>query len=231
MTGDGVDLGGLVERWGLELVTARSPALSRLPERWRDIACCRDAEERWLRAMALWNHDLLELLPRFARTVTTRLADVRTGLARGRALLVYAFDGAAGGHRVRLGWEPTDRTEPALWPTVPAPLRTFLREVHAGFVADDGESCGPLPPRAMATMAEQLDEPAGSADWDDLAAEQGNPLSTRLLWIANNPGLIGYYVSPDLPPDRLAMIYEGDVDRRDFGTALDELLVSTLDRA
>jgi hypothetical protein len=32
--------------------------------------------------------------------------------------------------------------------------------------------------------------------------------------------------SPDLPPEQLAMVYEGDVDTVDFGPALDELLVS-----
>ncbi|HSV67274.1 MAG TPA: hypothetical protein VLJ59_15370 [Mycobacteriales bacterium] len=34
-----------------------------------------------------------------------------------------------------------------------------------------------------------------------------------------------YCVSPDLPPGQIALVYEGDIDRRAFGPALDGLMV------
>jgi hypothetical protein len=223
---DATRIAETLPKWALEFVDAASPALGEVPEEWQPIARSGDAEERRLRAMALWNRDFLDLVPEFARTATTRLADVRACVAFETPLLVYVFDDGAGGWLSRVGWAPRDPTEPRLWSSVPAPLRTFLREVHAGFVGADGESFGPLPPRAMQTLAEIAESPDGDPDWDEDAAEDGRILSARLMQIARNAGLIMYCVSPDLPPGQLALVYEGDVDPVDFGPALDELLLS-----
>ncbi|HVV09522.1 hypothetical protein [Amycolatopsis sp.] len=214
------EITALLPEWPLRFVTEG------LPENWAEIARSGDAEERRLRALALWNRDLLDLVPGFAETAARTLVDVRTCIAWEKPLLVYVFDNGADGKLAFAGWAPADTTEPRLWSSVPAPLRKFLREVHAGFVAADGESFGPLPPRSMRTLAELADSPDGDPDWDEDAAEDGRPLSTRLMQIARNAGLIMHCVSPDLPPGQIALVYEGDVDPTDFGPAFDELLVT-----
>jgi hypothetical protein len=224
---DAQRIAGMLE-WPLEFVDAGSPTLGGIPQDWRPIARSSDAEERRLRAMALWNRDFLDLVPKFAEATATRLAEVRACIAFDTSLLVYVFDDGAGGWLPRAGWDPRDPAEPRLWSTVPTPLRTFLRQVHAGFVGADGEAYGPLPPKAMETFAEMAESPEGDPDWDEDAAERGIPLSTRLMRIARDSGLLMYCVSPDLPPGKLAMVYEGDVDPVDFWPALDELMVSEI---
>lgn len=179
-----------VALWFFQAVDTASPALGTVPEDWQPIARSGDAEERRLRAMALWNRDFLDLLPEFAETAAARLADVRASIAFETPVLVYVFDDAAGGWLPQVGWAPLDPAEPRLWSAVPAPLQTFLRQVHAGFVAADGESFGPLPPRAMETLAEMAGSPDGDPDWDEDAAEDGRILYTRLMQIAKNKLLV-----------------------------------------
>src|SRR5690349_17323541 len=97
-------IAGMLQEWPLEFVDADSPALGDIPQDWQPIARSDDAEERRLRAMALWNRDFLDLVPEFADTAAARLADVKACIAWETPLLVYVFDDGADGWLPQVGW-------------------------------------------------------------------------------------------------------------------------------
>src|SRR5262245_41658539 len=106
-----------------------------MPAAWRPVVDAIDPAARRDAAFALWNRDLLELLPRFANVLGGRLVDVRAVLTRDSAALVYVVDAGGGAYLSWVGFDPGSFGEPPpFWDSFPSPLRTFLREVHAGFV-------------------------------------------------------------------------------------------------
>lgn len=94
--------------------TPLHPHWGTIPEAWQPISRSGDAEERRLRAMALWNLDFLDLVPKFAKATASRLADVRACIAFETPVLVYVFDDGAGGWLPQVGWAPRDPTEPRM---------------------------------------------------------------------------------------------------------------------
>jgi hypothetical protein len=161
---------------------------------------------------------------RFSAALTERLIDVQPALCGTAPVLVYLARGNDGGPRAWVGFPPLppDWSTPWFWPAVPAFLRVFVERLHAGVVAADGESCGPLPPKLMRTLAERAGAPGGIPGWDG----EGRIPSTRLVRVATNGALLDYCVSPDLLEERLALVYEGDIDPQDAGAALDALMIS-----
>jgi hypothetical protein len=80
-------------------------------------------------------------------------------------------------------------------------------------------------PVHMQTIAEMADLPDGIPEWD----EDAEIASTRLLVISSDGGLLYYCLSPDLDPGQVALVYEGDIDPKDFGSELDKLMMARLD--
>ncbi|MFG1797644.1 hypothetical protein [Nocardia sp. NPDC049149] len=191
-----------------------------VPARWRPIAESGDPAERTAIARSLWNSDFVELVPNFAAALDEQLADVRVCLLREECVLVYAAAGVDEPWVVWIGWDPAAARDvtPPLWESVPGPVRTFLREVHAGYTAEDWESYGLLSPRHMRTFAAEAGFPDGIPGWDkDVAA-------TRMLRLGKTYSGVTYWVSPDLPSDKVVVTYEGDFDIEDLAPELDNLL-------
>lgn len=206
----------LLTGYELAFVGSGAPELALLPEPWRPIAFGPDEATRTRTALTLWNPELIALLPRFWGMLTGRLVDVRAAVAGGYPVLVYVARTNGDEPIAWVGIDPrTLGIPPPLWAAVPAPLRAFLTDVHAGFTAPDGESYGAIAPSSMTTLAEYADFPDGIPGWDD----DGIP-STRLLRLTTDGG-IDVCASPDLPAGQIAIVYEGDVDAQDFGPAFD----------
>jgi hypothetical protein len=208
-----------------ELTVRLAPPGAAVPPLWTDIVAATDPAERVRLAVARWNRDFLALIPTFADALRTRFVDVRHGTDGDLPVLVYVAESKSGGYVTWVGYDPaTFGTEPKFWEHFPGPLRTFLRDVHAGFVSYSWMSFGPMRPDHMQTIAELADFPDGVPGFDD-EAEIG---STRLLPLCNDGGLLYYCVSPELAAGRIALVYEGDVDPKDFGPEFDEMLTSRL---
>jgi hypothetical protein len=201
-----------------------------VPEQWRPILESDDAETRRLTALALWNREFLELVPRFAHVLRTELADVRVGHQRGEAVLVYAFEHHDYGERVVtcwIGWDPATfgDAEPPLYECVPEPLRVFYRQVHAGFTAPDRESFGPNSPKYMRTLAG-----IGHFTEDDADLWDGQDIPWTRLLIVAIADTTYYCVSPDLPPGQAVQVYEGQPDDpEDFGPLLDKVMIASFE--
>lgn len=218
-----VDPIGTLDDWGLTFVEPEAEELARLPERWRPIAVSSRPQERREAALALWNQDFLDLVPRFAQELRTHVVDVRAYLADGRPVLVYLVESDEGTPVSWVGFDPgTFSGPPPFWDSFPEPLRVFLHDVHAGFISGGDAGFGPLPPAHMRTLAEIAGQPDGIPGWD----EEAGIASTRLVLVASDGGLLRLCLSPDLAPDQVALVYEGDVDLQDFGVELDDVMVS-----
>jgi hypothetical protein len=216
------DIAGTVPAWDLTFIQPGSADVDRVPEPWRPIAASPDPRTRLQTALAQWNASLLDAMPQFAAALRTRFIDVRACVADYCAVLVYVATADAGRLVSWVGYDPRSFGDPPLfWDDFPGPLRVFLRLVHAGFVSDSRTSFGPARPMHMETLASLADEPDGIPDWDEV---QDIP-STRLLRVTSDGGLTHYCVSPDLPPGKLAVVYEGEIDPLDFGDELDKLLM------
>ncbi len=206
--------------WSLSFAEVGAAELPRIPEQWRPIHSSTDPAERVRAAVALWNKDFLELVPRFAGALPT-FVDVRVYLAGGTPALVYVADQQV----AWVGFDPhTSSGPPPFWDSFPDPLRVFLRDVHAGFISGGGAGFGPLPPKDMQTLAAVAGFPDGIPGWD----EEADIASTRLVLVATDGGLTRLCLSPDLQPGQVALVYEGDIEPEDFGTELDELMMSRL---
>lgn len=211
-----------IEGRSLSPIGPGSAASTELPEQWRPIAESADPVGRRTTALALWPRALLDLVPCFARRLPGELTDVRACLSDTGPVLLYEA-----GHATWIGSDPRGFTAPPLfWDRLPRPARDFQREVHAAFTAPNGESYGLMHPAHLRTIAEIARSPAGIPGWDDVAAARpgGRIASNRLLPVTRDSGNLWMCVSPDLPEGQVAMVYEGDVDPRDFTIAFDELI-------
>ncbi|ORB43146.1 hypothetical protein BST39_08530 [Mycobacterium paraseoulense] len=202
-----------------------------VPESWRPIAHSDAAGARRLAAVSLWNSDFLELVPTFAHVFTTELADVRLGHVAGESVLVYAVEHHDADQRhVRcwIGWDPalSHNTELRFAEAIPNAVRRFYREAHAGFVAPDWMSNGPIQPRHLQTYAEYLGCPQGlpRSNWPRDAVDP-----RRLLLLATTADS-HVCVSPDLPLGQAVTVYGGTPeDPEDFGTLLDQTMTAQFD--
>jgi hypothetical protein len=200
--------------------------LDALPETWRPIAQATDPAVRRATAVALWNKELLDHLPELSKILRDRLADVRVCLTDGIPALVYVVPGEHEAWVTWLGYDPRSfGEEPVFWDLIPAELRTFLREVHAGFVSRAYDRYGPIQPAEMQTLAAFAGDPDGLEDWDEMQEIS----STRLLIVAREGELMYYCVSPDVGPGEIVQVYEGDVDPGPFWRRLDRLFQLRLD--
>lgn len=196
------------------------------PVRWQSIRAAVDAADRKIAALHLWNADFLDLIPEFAHTLYTELADVRVGRLGTDWVLVYALEHIESDRRsvvCWIGWDPATFGEivPPYWFCVPKPLRTFLLEVHAGFTAPDRRSFGPQRPRGMRTLADLARYPDGIPGWTD------KPASTRTLAVALTQSGLYACVSCDLQPGLGLPVYSGTMEpAQPFGQLLDEILTS-----
>ncbi|MGM1062008.1 hypothetical protein [Saccharothrix sp. Mg75] len=207
------------------LVRPGSPEAAAVPPRWRAVASGTDAAARCSAALALWNQDFLDLLPSFAAVFRERLADVRACRLRDDWVLLYLARDAVDPHVVVwIGWDPAagGDARPEFWDSLPEPARRFLTDVHAGFTGPDWESHGLVGPARMTTFAEwfDLDEEAVE-DWD----EDAEVAAGRMAVVTTNGSTLYYCVSPDVPPGRVVLVHEDDVDAEpEFGEALDQLM-------
>lgn len=220
-------IAGDLDEGPVKFVDAGSPELAQVPERWREIAESRDPAARRAAALSLWNRKFLDMVSKFAQALTENLADVRVCVLRGDWVLVYIARSAGQPVLLWVGWDPDTFGEarPPFWDAVSKPVQDFLTAVHAGFTDPDCESYGIVQPRNMVTFAEWVgfDDPA--EDWD----REGEISSTRFMFVTKDSGLLNLCVSPDLPPGKVALIYEGDIDPEDFGPALDNLMTSSFE--
>jgi hypothetical protein len=204
-----------LEGWSCNFIGTDPDAVARLPRHWRAIALATDPGTRRRTTLALWNREFLAVVPQFAQTLHTRLLDVLPCLVDDKPTLIYVTTD----YITWIGWDPRGTEKPPpFWDSIPAPLKTFLREVHAGFTAPDGESYGPMQPAYMQTLADLAGCAEGIPDWDEEIP------STRLLRIAKDSGNLEYCVSPDLHLGKVALVYEGDIDPQDFGPEFDDLM-------
>ncbi|MFC7548995.1 hypothetical protein [Plantactinospora sp. GCM10030261] len=211
-------------------VAPDSPGVSRVPEPWQPIARSSDPASRCATALARWNAEFCDKVPTFMAAFRAQLADVRVWLTdRGEHLLVYVVrDGDW--QACWIGWDPWSAgPKPRFWEHFPGWLRAFLDEVHGGFTQPWGNS-GPLSREDMLTLAEIADEPDGIPGWLDAWDDPaGRICSTRLVRIATNGGNLDYCLSPDLTPEQVALVYEGDIDPQDLASELDDLMSRDLD--
>ncbi|MGX1810940.1 hypothetical protein ACWIGI_34920 [Nocardia sp. NPDC055321] len=207
----------------VSLVAFGSPDLGAVPERWRDVAAAATPHARCQEALRLWNSDFLAMVPEFAAALHDELADVFVGRLDDEWVLVYALEHIEDQRYVLcwIGWDPASfgESNPPLWDSVPPPLRSYLREVHAGFTAPDRLSFGPVQPRRMGTLAEMNGCPDGIPDWTDF------PDSTRLLPLVATYSRVTGCVSPDLAPGEGVVLYDFELDPPEpVGHMLDHIL-------
>lgn len=198
--------------------------LARIPEKWRPIALSIDAAFRRGTALALWNQSFLDLIPEFTRTLRTHCVDVRVLSVGDIPVLVYVLETDEDEPVFWVGYDPRTLKEPDFWDSFPEPVRVFLREVHAGFMSERDGSFGIARPTDMATLAERAGSPDGIPGW-----EHADISSTRLMQITSDGGILRYCLSPDLEAGKIALVYEGDIDSKEFGQELDELLMSRME--
>jgi hypothetical protein len=204
------------------LVDSDPTELSRIPEQWLPILTASDASARLEAAVELWNQGFFDLVPEFAAALTMRFLDVRVAITDGDPVLVYVARDGTGAAISWVGLDPRTFDEPPqFWEIFPDSLRIFLRDVHAGFISGPEAAFGPLPPGYMVTLAELAGFPEGIPDWE----QNSEIASTRLLRIATNGWQLDYCLSPDLPADAVALVYEGDVDSQALGPELDQLMM------
>ncbi|UQA96891.1 hypothetical protein [Streptomyces halobius] len=216
------EIAATLDDWSLTFVGNDSDEISRIPEKWRPIALSADAESRRRTALSLWNQSFLDLLPEFAEVLNAHCVDVRVCMTDDSPVLAYVLETDDGELVSWVGYDPGTFEEPDFWESFPEPVQVFLRQVHAGFASASTDSFGVARPMEMGTIAELADFPDGVPGWDDDARIP----STRLLQITTDGGILKYCLSPDIAVGKIALVYEGDIDPKDFGQELDELLMS-----
>ena len=234
------DVQTVLQEAELTVLVAGTAEDADLPEQWRPIAASTDPAERSRTARALWNDDYLDLVPTFAGLLRTRLLDVRACLLADRPVLAYVLDTDYDGVQLWAGAAPPDAPldgagAPPFWSSYPAPLRTFLSTVHAGFREPPHGANVPLPPALMETLADEwasLDMGEHWAEYCREAWEMGSddvhvPYDRLVLFADNGSGSSGLrmVISPDLLPDRVAVMHGGILTADPFSAQLDRLLV------
>jgi len=221
-----MNLDEIVAALGHGAITFVEPGSPRpVPARWREIADAPSPAARAELALSLWNSDFAALVPNFFASLQRGLADVLVCDLRGEWVLLYLTRDP---ELLWVGRDPATfgETPPPFWASFPPQLRTFLTEVHAGFTDHEYEY-GPVKPEHMVTYAEWAGYEGPIPDWD--VGERIS--STRLTFVAKDSGSLLYCVSPDAPPGKIVLLYEGDIDPTDdFGPRLDILMSHQFER-
>lgn len=231
----GIDQAALakaVKEWGdatVEILAPSPQTRSAIPVEWWPVAESSDPEERKRVALALWNAEFLDLVPRFNEALRSTLVDVRVAQHSRRVTpsLDYVLRAWDGQLNVWRGEDPRafGVSEPPMFGSLPVSARTFLRQVHAGFTTLDGKSCGLMRPADMQTLADSWGHPDESdvaECWD--SSTFPFPGTQRLLLITQDEGHPYLFTSPDLPAGTAVAYYEPDFDVMPFGEALDDFL-------
>ena len=212
------------------LIQPQSPQWTQVPPQWRPIASAPIADERCHLALSLWGPDFMELLPGFARMFREQLSDVRVfqrelGDAHENVLIYVAGRARDEFPALWLGWDPAILEEPMpeFFDCFPNPVRTFLREVHAGFTAQDWESYGILRPDSWESFE--------GYDWfPDESFEEIGAHPSQVMWFTKDSGQLYYCVNSRLPAGQVTLAYEGNFDPpSNFAIELDELLIRRWD--
>lgn len=198
------------------------------PQAWWPVAESADPEERKHTALALWNADFLELIPRYAQALHNALVDVRVAQHSwfSAPSLDYVLRTWNGELAVWVGEDPRTfgEQDPPMFESVPAPARTFLRQVHAGYTTWDGESCGLIAPRNMTTLAARWGDPDDNEIYEWEEQDHQFPGTQRLLVLTEGSVDADLCTSPDLPAGTAVTYFEPDFEVRPFGAALDIFL-------
>lgn len=188
-----------------------------------------DPEDRKRIALALWNAEFLDLVPRYGEALRSALLDVRVAQHswQNTPTLDYVLRAWDGEPKVWMGEDPRTfgPSAPQMFDSLPAPARIFLRQVHAGFTTLNGRSCGLMPPTDMRTLADswgQSDDGDVSECWN--ASTYPFPGTERLLLITEYIGHPYLFTSPDLPAGTAVTYFEPDFEVSPFGEALDDFL-------
>ncbi len=231
----GIDQAALtaaVAEWGnatVEILAPSPQTRTVVPETWWPVVESLDPEERKDVALALWNSEFLDLVPRFDEALRSALLDVRVAQHswQGTPTLDYVVRARDGRPKVWMGEDARTfgHSEPPMFDSLPGPARTFLRQVHAGFTTLNGKSCGLMPPADMQTLADSWGHPDDSdvaECWD--ASTYPFPGTQRLLLITEYGGHPYLFTSPDLPAGTAVTYFEPDFEVTSFGEALDDFL-------
>lgn len=203
-----------------------------IPAAWEPILRSRDRADRHVAATALWPAEILDRLPRFTAILTGAVTDVRVVSAR----LRNPSTPEAAGEGKALVYVVPDGDEPVTWigfepggevpfgESFPGLLRAVVTTVHAGLVSERHDSFGVAPPWLMRTLADDFGDPDLVEMWNDDHEQRAE----RLLIVATRQPELRCCVSPDIPPETLALVYEGDVSAENADTEFDDLLCSRL---
>jgi hypothetical protein len=205
-----------------------------IPQAWWPIADSADPGERKQAALALWNDDFLALIPSFAQALRDDLVDVRVVVHPwiGAPSLDYVVAAGGGeGYGVWMGENPSTfgSDDPPLFDSLPQPVQTFLRRVHAGFTTWDRESCGLTPPSIMTTLAAHWGDPEDSSRIEWYETETEPPEMRRLLRVTGRGPHADLLTSPDLPVGSAVTYFEPDFELKPFGETLDLFMTMPLE--
>lgn len=124
---------------------------------------------------------------------------------------------------------PSETSTPPFFATLPTPVQTFLRQVHAGYATFDGESNGLVSPSGMVTLAARWFQPPDTNEIIEWFEDVPFPGTQRLIFLTGVNDETALYVSPDLPAGQAITYYEPDFEIAPFGEALDDFLTGPLD--
>jgi hypothetical protein len=214
------------------LVDARDETSAQLPQSWWPISESDDPEERKHTALALWNIEFLDLIPRFAHALHNGLIDVR--IVKHQWIETPSLDyiiAAGNSYGVWIGENPATFGDqiPPLFESLPQPVQVYLRQVHAGFTTWDRESCGLTPPSLMKTLASHWGDPDDESMVEWYEDTYDPPAFRRLLRVTGRGPHADLLVSPDLPAGTAVTYFEPDFELKQFGESLDLFMTMPLE--
>ena len=189
--------------------------LATMPAQWRPIAESDDPEY---------------LIPDYRTVLTTKLLDVRACEFEALGwVLVYLVDST---DRVSswIGRDPAgfgDST-PVFWDCLPAPVRTFLRDVHAGYTSSYGFACGLTHPGNMITLADKWGGPEGLPEWlEETWFLDCDPIDARrTMYLTETSDTVQLVVSPDLPEGKALVYADSEARIVDLADKLQDFMCS-----
>lgn len=212
------------------LVHGQSSAVVDIPHRWKTIASAPTPIERRQHALSLWGRAFMEFLPGFSTKFRDELSDVRVFQRELEGVVENVLVYVAGRARdefpaLWLGWDPAILKQPIseFFDCFPVAVQTFLREVHAGFTAQDWESYGIRRPDSWQSF--------DGYDWFPAESfEETGSDPSQMMWFTKDSGQLYYCVNSRLPAGTVTLAYEGNFDPPgEFAAELDELLLGRWD--
>ncbi|MCX6468060.1 MAG: hypothetical protein NTW76_01920 [Corynebacteriales bacterium] len=231
MTEPGVDrnaVAALIVGGDVEWIDADSEAARALPEVWQAIVAARSAPERVRAAMARWDHEFVDLLPRFAALMREQLIDVVPAVIAGDQVLIYVTtDGDA--YAPWVGTDPSDFGEVSpIWDVLPEPLRAFQRNTHPGFGLTWPGVYGIRTPADQISRYERLElADLGVAPEEAVIGEyDGEPVrEDEVNLLSFDEAQAFYCVSPRFRVGEIVFIHYDDFDVVDLWPTLDDIML------